>query len=217
MEQTLIWDDAHGGVNAVIELNMSNLDEMLERGIQVSLRNGKVVTVRKMRRTDGEGIYKFICGLSTHSRMMFHPHPFSRQTAEHTAAEADSPSRFSIVATYGDEIVAYACWAHRMFRFNFPVVSIAVADAFQNQGLGRQLMLILIEAAKMRKKRGLELDVYKENARAIHLYESLGFRKVGETADRRQHIMRLEFDDAQTDSKKTRRKLNFCFWLWRRS
>ncbi|MFA4015854.1 MAG: hypothetical protein RUDDFDWM_000948 [Candidatus Fervidibacterota bacterium] len=203
-----------GGVDALIKLDMGNLDEMLEKGIQVPLRSGKVVTIRKMRRTDGEGIYKFICGLSSYSRMMFHPHPFSRQTAEHTAAEADSPNRFSIVATYGDEIVAYACWAHRMFRFHFPVVSIAVADAFQNQGLGRQLMLILIEAAKSRKERGLELDVYKENARAIHLYESLGFRKVGETADRRQHIMRLEFDDT---SKKHRRKLNLCFWLWRRS
>ncbi len=171
-----------------------SLDKKLEQGIELRLRNGLTVTVRKFRRTDGEQFYRFMCNLSPYSRSMFHPHPFDRYAAERIATDSDSPNSFRIVAVYSDEIIAYACWTHRVFRSHFPIVSIVVADAFQNQGLGRQLMQILIEAAKRRAKRGLELDVYKENARAIHLYESLGFRKIGETMDKRQYIMRLEFD-----------------------
>ncbi|MCS7253357.1 MAG: GNAT family N-acetyltransferase [Armatimonadota bacterium] len=191
-----------------------DLDEKLKEGIQLSLRNGLVVMVRKLRRTDGESFYKFMCNLSPYSRSMFHPHPFDKQAAERAAADADSPNSCRLVATYSDEIIAYACWTHHIFRSHFPIVSIAVADAFQNQGLGRQLMKILIEIAKRRAKRGLELDVYKENTRAIHLYESLGFKRIGETLDKRQYVMRLEFE-AQADQKNGR-GFKFMLSFWRR-
>lgn len=193
------------------------MDKRLEQGIELQLRNGLIVTVRKLRQTDGEQFYKFMCSLSPYSRSMFNPHPFDRHMAERVAADANSPNSFRIVAVYGGEIIGYACWTHRMFRSNFPIVSIVVADAFQNQGLGRQLMQLLIEAARRGAKRGLELDVYKENARAIHLYESLGFKKIGETPDKRQYIMRLEFE-IQPDSKPNCGfKIRFSFLRRRRS
>lgn len=194
-----------------------SMEEKLQCGIQVQLRNGLIVMIRKLKLTDGERFYRFMCNLSPYSRSMFHPHPFNRQSAERTALEAESQNGFRLVALYGDEIIAYACWVHRLFRSHFPIVSIAVADAFQNQGLGRRLMELLIEIAKKKEKFGLELDVYKENANAIHLYESLGFRKIGETSDKRQYIMRLEFEDKARSKQSRRQKTWLKFWKWGRS
>lgn len=194
-----------------VSRRMDFSEELLRHGVFVELRNGLSVLVRKLRRSDGERIYRFVNNLSPHSRNMFHPYPFDRYIAERAAAEANSRSSFRLVALHSNDIVGYAYWRQRTLRPHFPVVSIAVADAFQNQGLGRYLLRLLIEAAKRRAKRGLELAVFKNNSRAIHLYESLGFRVVGETADRRQYVMRLEFPRRKHKRKRT---FKFRFWFW---
>lgn len=59
-------------------------------------------------------------------------------------------------------------------------LGIIIADAHQNQGIGRALMQTLLRLAD--NDLGLhrvELTVVADNARAIHLYESLGFAHEG--------------------------------------
>lgn len=60
------------------------------------------------------------------------------------------------------------------------MVGIAVHDRFQDRGIGRQLMELLLDLAD--NWLGLvrvELEVFADNARAIHLYESIGFEREG--------------------------------------
>lgn len=59
-------------------------------------------------------------------------------------------------------------------------IGIGVHDDFTGRGIGRALMGELIDMAdNWLDLRRLELNVYTDNARAIALYESLGFRREG--------------------------------------
>jgi putative acetyltransferase len=60
------------------------------------------------------------------------------------------------------------------------VLGIGVHDRFQDRGIGRRLMECLLDLAD--NWIGLvrvELEVWADNARAIHLYETLGFQHEG--------------------------------------
>lgn len=63
-------------------------------------------------------------------------------------------------------------------------IGIGVHDDFTGRGIGRALMTELIDVAdNWLNLRRLELNVYGDNAPAIALYESLGFRREGVYVD----------------------------------
>ena len=59
------------------------------------------------------------------------------------------------------------------------VQTIAVNPEYRSHGLGRQLMLLLLEQAAERRAKNIFLEVRADNERAIALYESLGFAEIG--------------------------------------
>lgn len=96
----------------------------------------------------------------------------------------------------GDSVVLYACegdkiigssdihrvFSHRRRGMHVGSFGITVENEYREQGIGYTLAKNVIEEAK-HKIQGLEmviLDVYSENARAIAMYEKLGFMKAGE-------------------------------------
>jgi ribosomal protein S18 acetylase RimI-like enzyme len=85
--------------------------------------------------------------------------------------------------------VAYGFLEH--LDQDYPVLGIAVADDTHGQGLGRRMMLHLIEAGRRAGKRGIQLTVYEDNVRARRLYEQCGF-----VTYRVVHHMTRIFDDA---------------------
>ncbi len=58
-------------------------------------------------------------------------------------------------------------------------MGIAVFSEYWGQGIGEELIEILIEKAGQCGYEILELDVFAKNARARHLYEKLGFEERG--------------------------------------
>jgi ribosomal protein S18 acetylase RimI-like enzyme len=60
-----------------------------------------------------------------------------------------------------------------------PELGIAMSSDYRGQGLGRILMRGLIRLASDEARPGLSLSVEQGNLRAIRLYESLGFSRVG--------------------------------------
>ncbi len=60
----------------------------------------------------------------------------------------------------------------------------SVHDDFQNRGVGSALMAAMIELAdNWLGLRRIELEVYADNAAAIHLYEKFGFVIEGTARD----------------------------------
>ena len=137
------------------------------------------------------------CRLETRRR--YAPHPFDRATAQRLCAglATDPRTRFVVVLeTEADSpaIIGYLILkptasqaeveqhAGHLSAEGSAGIAPAVADAFQNQGVGSLLGRHVIACARAMGMRQLYLigGVRAFNERAIHYYEKLGFRRVGE-------------------------------------
>ena len=94
-----------------------------------------------------------------------------------------SPLRPVIVAAIGDALAGYALVAIRKGGCNARVYSLAVDPRFARRGVGRALLQACENYASARRRAALTLEVRYDNAPAIALYESLGYRAFGEHAD----------------------------------
>ena len=87
-----------------------------------------------------------------------------------------------IAATIDDEIAGYALVALRKGARAVRIYSLAVAARFARRGVGRALLQACEAYARRHGRSALTLEVRYDNAAAIALYESLGFRQFGEHA-----------------------------------
>jgi diamine N-acetyltransferase len=56
-----------------------------------------------------------------------------------------------------------------------------VETALQGRGLGRRLVEAALQHPRLAEAKRVFLQVWDENERAVRLYESVGFRKIGTT------------------------------------
>ena len=90
--------------------------------------------------------------------------------------EANRLARY-LVVRIGDEIVAYAgLW---LMVDEAHVTTFAVLPEWRRQGVGRRLMLALMEIAREMGANVATLEVRLSNMAARRLYEQFGFRPVG--------------------------------------
>jgi len=88
-------------------------------------------------------------------------------------AEQDGP-----VGAAWYRIYTEACHGYGFVAEDVPELSIAVIASHRRQGIGRQLLIGLIEASVAQGHRALSLSVNDENP-ARRLYESVGFQPAG--------------------------------------
>ena len=75
-------------------------------------------------------------------------------------------------------------------------LTIAIHEGYQSKGLGSALMNYLIDWAKSNPKiEKIELQVRSSNARAIHLYQKLGFIEEGRKTKRLKYGANEYLDD----------------------
>jgi len=86
---------------------------------------------------------------------------------------------FNLVACVGDEAIgqlALHTFPHSPRRRHVAQIGMAVRDDWQGKGAGSVLMQAAVDLAdKWLNLSRLELDVYTDNAPAIHLYKKYGF------------------------------------------
>ena len=183
--------------------------------IRTISRNGHDLYIRPVRDSDTDRLVSFMAGLSLGFRRLFRPHAFTREDALRVTRDSDGgrSTRFVIADPQSEHLVAYGYFSESgVSDPRVPLLGIAVADQYQNQGVGRIFMEALIGEARAQGKTGLQLTVYKENARALHLYGSLGFHVVGDADGGKQHAMRLEFEQTATASERRGVFLNPVPW-----
>ncbi|MGY4858014.1 tRNA (adenosine(37)-N6)-threonylcarbamoyltransferase complex transferase subunit TsaD [Cryobacterium sp. AP23] len=103
-------------------------------------------------------------------------------STEMMARDVDDPGCYYLVAFPPDtpgHIVAYAGLQAAPRSPESDIQTIAVAAEARGQGLGRVLMLTLINEARKRGARETFLEVRADNPGAQHLYRSLGFEDLG--------------------------------------
>lgn len=106
---------------------------------------------------------------------------------EKITALAKNDSGLCLVIEQGKKLVGHAFVEPHKLAVTAHVVflTIVIHEGFQGQGLGKALMTKLIDWAKAHPKiEKFELQVRSSNARAIKLYESLGFVEEGRKSKR---------------------------------
>lgn len=81
------------------------------------------------------------------------------------------------VAENAGEIVGYGIVA--MGAGEAHILNICVAEQVRGRGIGRRMMLLLLERSAQAGMQDVFLEVRPSNPRAIALYQSLGFIEVG--------------------------------------
>ncbi|SFB83268.1 GNAT family N-acetyltransferase [Streptococcus equinus] len=92
----------------------------------------------------------------------------------------DKMSYFLLAEESGQIVGTCNCRSFRKKRLSHRAeIGIAVKKAYWNKGIGRKLLTRLINLSRQSGLKILSLEVRTDNKRAIHLYESLGFRRIG--------------------------------------
>jgi ribosomal protein S18 acetylase RimI-like enzyme len=88
---------------------------------------------------------------------------------------ATRTERTTLVAEVDGELVGYVQFGdanlHRLY----------VATALHGRGLGRRLLVAALEHPRLASAIRIFVQVWEENARALRLYESAGFERIGTT------------------------------------
>ena len=93
------------------------------------------------------------------------------------ASELENPLSLWLVALQGDLVVGYV--GSQSVLGEADMMNIAVDQAYRRRGIGKNLVLQLVEKLKEQGVHSLSLEVRQSNAPAISLYEEMGFQQVG--------------------------------------
>ena len=91
-----------------------------------------------------------------------------------------APHRPVIAATIDGQLAGYVLVALRKGARTLRIYSLAVGARFARRGVGRALLQACEAYARRHRRETLILEVRYDNASAIALYESSGFRQFGE-------------------------------------
>jgi ribosomal-protein-alanine N-acetyltransferase len=103
------------------------------------------------------------------------PTPWSRAAFRYELTE-NRVAR-CLVARLGDRVVGYLClWE---IGHEIHITNLAVHPSFRRRGIGRRLLAPVLDDGRARGITLVVLEVRPNNAEALGLYESLGFRVIG--------------------------------------
>jgi RimJ/RimL family protein N-acetyltransferase len=187
-----------------------------ELATSIALRDGRRAIIRPLESRDVEALSAFFLGLSQRTKSRYGPHSFDRATAEKLCANIDNNQTIRFITVLesdgvaqiiGYVILSREIWGGDQERYK-ELVSFddtacfapAMADAFQDQGLGSLMgRHVLAAAKKIGLKRVILMGgVMAQNDIARHLYLKLGFRQLGEfvthqNGDVHNYDMMVEF------------------------
>ncbi len=104
----------------------------------------------------------------------FRPHPFTEEVVELLSGQNRGDLYYVLVE--GNAVLGYGMLRGWSEGFEIPSLGIAITSTARNQGLGRAFMHFLHAAARRRGSTKVRLRVNSDNAGALAMYKSLGYR-----------------------------------------
>lgn len=155
----------------------------------MTLRDGRVIDIRRVRSADADLLRELDDGLSARSRQLRYlgwMPPMAPEQAR-ALASVDFRDRFAMVATAGgddgERIVADCRLAPCQGPGRVSEIGIGVAEDFQGAGLGRELIATLLAVAAEHGITSVVAEVRHDNDRMRHLLPALGFHRTGHELD----------------------------------
>jgi RimJ/RimL family protein N-acetyltransferase len=145
----------------------------------VTLRDGRTITVRKMRPDDVERSYAFFCALPAEDRMYLRTDVTRRELVERRTTEVDNGRVERVIAVHDDEIVADGAlelqghgWGN-----NVAEVRLIVARGWQRLGLGTIVARELFHLASQHRVDRIVARLMRPQVGAHRIFKRLGFHE----------------------------------------
>ena len=151
---------------------------------KVELKDSTEITLRPEIDSDLEPTWEMFNSLS-YETLTYLPQGFTRERVEGWFKDINYDKALPILGFVeteeGCKMVASATLVFQKEEIykHKATFGISVHDDYQNKGLGHILTKYMLEIAKTRGLKKVELTVVTHNSRAIHLYEKFGFEKEG--------------------------------------
>ena len=158
----------------------------MEYGQKIILKNGKEAYLRNGVAADGTAVMEVF--QATHAETDFllsYPEENSfdaEQEAQFLQEKTESAKEIEIIALADGRVVGTAGIEALGAKYKVrhrAEIGISVLKEYWGLGLGRALMEACIQCAREAGYAQLELDVVADNARALELYQKLGFVEYG--------------------------------------
>ena len=135
------------------------------------------IHVRPLRRDEAEVLDRVFAGLSPQSRHLRFHSPIPQLTAPVRRAllAVDGRDHVALVAMARGEPVGIARLIRDPVRSHEAEIAFEVVDAWQRRGVGRRLMIALMEALQDRRGKVVESDVLATNRNMLDFVTRLGF------------------------------------------
>jgi acetyltransferase len=163
-------------------MDRARIAEMLDGEVDLRLRAGRTVHVRPVQPGDAAAVQAFVRGLSDTTRRLRFFAPIRELTPSmlERLINVDGRRDRVLIALSGNDgerqIVALAQYAEGGAMHCD--IALVIADAWQNLGLGRLLLDILIETARDAGFTRVEGDVLRGNGTILRLARAFGFAVV---------------------------------------
>jgi ribosomal protein S18 acetylase RimI-like enzyme len=162
--------------------------------LRVSLRGGRVLTLRPVCATDATCMAAFFAALT--EREIYYFFDLDERAARNLALQAAQAPAYRLIAVddQQERILGYAFLQWR--PEGTPSFGVCIQRDAQSLGLGWLLLDHLFTSAAASGVGRVALTVHPDNGRALRLYQRAGFRVVGEFINRHQGVKqyRMEAD-----------------------
>ena len=145
-----------------------------EATIDVVLRDGSTVGLRRADEQDVDALFQFLGSLSPQSlyyRFLGHLSVSATRVLDLTVAKGCA----ALVAESGGRVVAFAGFYRDPVSADRAEVAFAVSDAMQGHGLGTRLLERLADIARDEGIRAFDAYVLGENRRMLDVFRDSGF------------------------------------------
>jgi len=159
----------------------TSADESILKGIRktVTLRDGRTITVRRMRPDDVQRSYEFFCALPADDRKYLRVDVTRRDLVERRTLETDERRAVRVVAEHEGEIVADGTleleghgWGN-----NVAEVRLIVARRLQRLGLGTVMARELFHLASQYRVDRVVARLMRPQQGAHRIFKRLGFHE----------------------------------------
>lgn len=157
--------------------------------MEYKLKNGIVVEIREVSLKDVQLVLNYMEVIHKQTKnLMREPDEFVMTFDEEykfIEKVINSDNQIMLVVFYNGIVISTSgIHGSSLKRIKHRVsLGISILEDYRGIGLGKQLMLLLIEKAKEMGKLKIDLDVREDNINAIKLYEKVGFKKEGIKVD----------------------------------
>ncbi len=147
-------------------------------------RKGRIVTLRTPRWSDLDDMLAFINGLVDEEVMIAVDEKKTRdeeiEWLANNLKRLERDQHMVVFAEVDGHAVGSCEISPRYGRMkHYAILGISLKDGYRDAGIGQEMMRELEEHAPRLGVEYLALEVYAINDRAIHVYEKMGYRRIG--------------------------------------